>query len=167
MTHVLVAYASKHGSTEAIAAAIARELEAGGLRTTCAEAADVNHLEPFDAVILGSAVYGGRWRPEGRHFLRHHASALGRLPFWIFSSGPVGDPAKDNPKWQEPARTVAKAERLGVRGHVVFGGSVPADPHGFMRTMANNTPPEYQDRRDWDEIRAWAQGVAGALQVTA
>jgi menaquinone-dependent protoporphyrinogen oxidase len=50
---------------------------------------------------------------------------------------------------------------------VVFGGSVPADPHGFMRMMANNTPPEYQDRRDWDEIRAWAQGVADVLQVTA
>lgn len=168
MSHVLVAYASKHGSTEGIATAIAQALEVCGLRTTCADADDVKDLEPYDAVILGSAVYGRRWRPEARQFLRHHARELSTLPFWVFSSGPVGDPAKDNPKWLEPAGTIAKAEKLGVRDHVVFGGSVPADAQGMMmRSMANNTPAEFRDRRDWDAIHAWAYGVAEALKVPA
>jgi hypothetical protein len=26
--------------------------------------------------------------------------------------------------------------------------------------MVSNTPVEYRDRRDWDEIRAWAKQVA-------
>lgn len=167
MTTVLVAYASKHGSTEGIAAAIAQALEARGLRATCAKVTDVHSVEPFDAVILGSAVYAGRWRREARHFLRHHAGELAARPFWVFSSGPVGDPAKDNPKWEEPAGILARAQKLGLRGHVVFGGSMPADARGMARAIANSMPPELRDRRDWDAIRTWAEGVADALKVPA
>ena len=166
MTNVLVAYASKHGSTAEIAAAVAEALRAGGLRADCVEAADVASLDPYDAVILGSAVYMKRWRREARHFLRVHGSELAKRPFWVFSSGPVGDPAKDNPEWTEPARTIATAERLGARDHPVFGGSMPADAHGMMqRSMAQNTPPEYRDRRDWEAIRGWADGIAAELGV--
>jgi len=33
--------------------------------------------------------------------------------------------------------------------------------------MATSIPPEYRDRRDWDEIRAWAKRVAAGLGVVA
>jgi len=49
-----------------------------------------------DAVVLGSAVYMRRWRPEARRFLRRFRRELAHRPFWVFSSGPVGDPADDN-----------------------------------------------------------------------
>ncbi len=29
--------------------------------------------------------------------------------------------------------------------------------------MLQNTPEEYRDRRDWDEIRAWATTIASDL----
>ena len=168
MSHVLVVYASKHGSTAEIATMIASTLSDSGLRATCAEASSVPALDPYDAVILGSAVYARRWRGEARRFLRRHASELAQRPFWVFSSGPVGPPENDNPDWAEPARTIAKALELGARDHVVFGGAVPADPHGMMmRSMAKNTPEEFRDRRDWDAIRAWAVGIADALKVKA
>ena len=81
-------------------------------------------------------------------------------------TGPVGDPENDNADWAEPGRTIAKAVELGTRDHVVFGGSVPEHPDGMMmRSMAKNTPAEYRDRRDWDAIRAWADGIADALRV--
>ncbi len=167
MTTVLVAYASKHGSTAEIAGAVADALRASGLQADCANAGDVASLEPYDGVILGSAVYMKRWRREARHFIRVHGSELAKRPFWVFSSGPVGDPANDNAAWTEPARTIATAERLGARDHPVFGGSIPDEPHGMMRSMAQNTPPQYRDRRDWDEIRAWATGIAAELGVAA
>lgn len=168
MTHILVAYASKHGSTSEIATAIAERLEACGLQSTCVPADEARDLERYDAVVLGSAVYAGRWRAEARHFLRRFRHELAERPFWVFSSGPVGDPANDNPKWVEPAGVIAKAEALGVRGHVVFGGSVPADPHGMMlRSMAKNTPEAFRDRRDWDAIRDWADSVAETVRVRA
>ncbi|MFN8217662.1 MAG: flavodoxin domain-containing protein [Solirubrobacterales bacterium] len=163
----LVAYASKRGSTAEIASAVAEELRAAGLEVECRESGEVKELAGYDAVVLGSAVYAKRWRGDARHFLRHHGEALAALPFWVFSSGPVGDPAEEDEgsaEWVEPRRTIARVEELGARGHVVFGGRVPAEPHGMVeKAMAKNVPPEFRDRRDWDEIRAWARGVAAEL----
>src|SRR5215207_6285463 len=110
MTKILVAYASKHGSTAEIAGAVAEALSATGLHVDCREAAEIGSLHPYDAVVLGSAVYMKRWRREARRFLRRHAAELAERPFWIFSSGPVGDPANDDPGWVEPPRTIAAAE---------------------------------------------------------
>ncbi|GLI28266.1 flavodoxin [Agromyces rhizosphaerae] len=167
MAHVLVAYATKHHSTAEIAEAIADELRARG---HVAEATEAGHATAagFDAVVLGSAMYLGRWRREARHFLSHERARLEAMPFWVFSSGPIGEPKADAPpeedKWLEPRKVIEQAEELGVREHVVFGGRVPEDPGNFMeRSMLENTPEEFRDRRDWDEIRAWADRIADAL----
>jgi menaquinone-dependent protoporphyrinogen oxidase len=164
MTSVLVVYASKHGSTAGIATAVARALNARGLRAACMEASQVKSLEPYDAVVLGSAVYMRRWRPEARRFLHRFADALAARPFWVFSSGPVGDPAADNPGWNEPS-TIVHAVALGALDHAVFGGSLSTEAHGLARWMARDAPPEYRDRRDWEAIEAWAVGIASTLRV--
>lgn len=168
MTRVLVAYASKNGSTGEIAEVIAQELRVQGLEVDCREAGTVRDLESYSAVILGSAVYMKRWRRSARSFLRRHRDALAGVPWWMFSSGPVGAPTPDDAKaaqWLEPPKIVAEAERLGVREHVVFGGRVPAEPHNFMeRAMAKDTPAEFADRRDWDEIAGWAAAIARQLK---
>jgi menaquinone-dependent protoporphyrinogen oxidase len=163
---VLVAYASKRGSTAEIAEAVASTLAESGFEVDCEEAASVRALEPYDALVLGSAVYMKRWRGDARRFLRRHRRALADLPFWVFSSGPVGDPAEDSPEWTEPPKIVAAAERLGVRGHVVFGGRLPAEPKGKIESaMVIGVPPEFRDRRDWDEIRAWTKTIARELSA--
>jgi menaquinone-dependent protoporphyrinogen oxidase len=167
MSKILVAHASKRGATAEIAQAVAATLGDAGLQADCVAAGDVHDLDPYDAVVLGSAVYMRRWRGDAKHFLHRHRRALRERPFWVFSSGPVGDPAQDAAAWLEPARTMARVEDLGAREHVVFGGRVPAEPRGpIERSMAQNTPPEYRDRRDWDAIRAWAQGIAAELQAS-
>ncbi|WP_195760760.1 flavodoxin domain-containing protein [Agromyces kandeliae] len=167
MARVLVAYATKHQSTAEIAEAIAGELRARGHAAEAAEAGGAT-ADGFDAVVLGSATYAGRWRREARHFLSHERERLATMPFWVFSSGPIGEPKPDAPpdddKWLEPRKVIEQAEALGVREHVVFGGRVPQDPGNFVeRAMLQNTPEDYQDLRDWDEIRAWAGRIAEAL----
>ena len=157
MTRVLVTFGSKHGATAEIAGAVAETLRGCGLDVECVEAGNVDSLDGYDAVILGSAVYMRRWRREARGFVRHFAGELAQRPFWVFSSGPVGDPAKDNAAWLEPGRTIRELERLGVREHVVFGG----------RSTSSGIPEQFRDRRDWNEIRAWARTIADALPVTA
>jgi menaquinone-dependent protoporphyrinogen oxidase len=161
---VLVTYASKRGSTAEIAETIAATLRREGLGVCLERAEDVQSLDRYDAVVLGSAVYMKRWRGDARHFLKKHRKALKQMPFWVFSSGPVGDPSKDNPEWMEPPNIAEKVDELGGREHVVFGGCVPVEPQGFMEeAMVERTPKEFRDRRDWTDIREWAHGVAGAL----
>jgi menaquinone-dependent protoporphyrinogen oxidase len=163
---VLVAYSSKRGSTAEIAETIAATLRREGLGVCLERAEQVESLEPYDAVVLGSAVYMKRWRGDARQFLKKHRKALKQMPFWVFSSGPVGDPAKDDPEWIEPPKLVEKVEELGGRDHAVFGGCLPAEPKGFMeRAMVEGAPKEYRDRRDWGEIRAWAKEIAANLTL--
>ena len=167
MARVLVAYATKHHSTAEIAEAVARQLRTRGHDAEAVEAG-VATAEGYDAVVLGSATYMGRWRREARHFLSHERDRLARIPFWVFSSGPVGEPKDGTPaeddRWLEPHKVIEQAEAAGVREHVVFGGRLPEDPSGFIeQAMVRDTPEEFQDRRDWDEIRAWADRIADQL----
>ena len=128
---MLVCYASKRGSTAEIATAVADTLRERGLSVDCGDAAEVASIAPYDAVVLGSAVYMKRWRRDARRFLRKHGDTLARRPLWVFSSGPVGDPKPElDASWTEPRKTIKEAERLGAREHVVFGGRVPSEPRG-------------------------------------
>jgi menaquinone-dependent protoporphyrinogen oxidase len=86
------------------------------------------------------------------------------MPFWVFSSGYVGD-AERSPDWEEPPGVMKTAEELGVREHVVFGGRVPQDGGLMAKAMAKNTPPESADRRDWEQIGAWAAAIAAQLRA--
>jgi menaquinone-dependent protoporphyrinogen oxidase len=165
MSRVLVAYGTKHGATEEIAQAIAEELESGGSTVDCVRAEDASGIESYDAVVIGSAVYMGRWRAPARRLLKRESKALSTRPLWLFSSGPVGQP---DPSFAAPPGIERRAERLGARGHVVFGGRMPVEPANFMeRSMVDKCAPELRDLRDWDVIRDWAGNIAAELGVLA
>ncbi len=162
---VLVAYGTKHGATAEIARAIADALGAAGLRVDLERAGKVRSLDPYRAVVLGSAVYAGRWRRDAMRLLRR--SQLADREVWVFSSGMVGedqgDPAKRE-RWTKPPKVQALADRIGAHEHVVFGGMVAEDA-GFMRKkMARDMPAELRDRRDWAAIEAWARSIAAELR---
>lgn len=162
MSRVLVAFGTKHGATGEIAGSVADQLREVGHAVDCRPAGEVDDVGPYDAVIIGSAVYMKRWRWDAKRLLKRNAKALRERPFWVFSSGPCGE--KPDPAWAEPPRIVREAERLGVRGHRVFGGRLPLEPGNFMeRSMVESCPPDKRDLRDWEEIRAWAGQVADEL----
>ena len=163
MSHVLVAYGTKHGATEEIARAIAEELERWGNTVDCLRAEDVSDVDSYDAAVVGSAVYMGRWRAPARRLLKRESKGLSTRPLWLFSSGPVGQP---EPSFAAPPGIERRAERLRARGHVVFGGRMPVEPANFMeRSMAGKCAPELRDLRDWDVIRDWASTIAAELGI--
>src|SRR5262245_47095612 len=126
MTRILVAHGSKRGGTAEIAEWIGAELcETPGIIVDVRPAADVHDLTGYAAVVIGVAVYVGRWVREARRFARRHRADLVHLPVWAFSSGPLDDSAHkgDVP----PTRSTAKiVERVGAREHVTFGGRLTA-----------------------------------------
>ncbi len=162
---LLVAYSTKHGSTAEIAAAIAKVLRTCGLGVDVQRARRVRGLEPYRAVVLGSAVYAGRWRNEALRLLGR--AELRERDVWLFSSGPVGEDKGDPQqieRWTRPQRVQRIAADIGAHDHVVFGGCI-ADDAGFVRKkMARGLAPELRDRRDWEEIDAWALSIAAALK---
>ena len=164
-TNVLVAHASKHGSTAEIAAEIAERLRERGIDGVRElPVSDVTEIEGYDAVVLGSAVYRGSWMKEAVGFARRHANARYDVPVWLFSSGPFGDVEREalTPKHTQELETL-----LRPRAHAIFGGVADRATFGFVerRVLKLVKAPE-GDFRNWDEIRAFADGIADALQPT-
>jgi menaquinone-dependent protoporphyrinogen oxidase len=161
---VLVAVASRHGATREIADAVARTLRDEGLEVELADAADVTDVSRFDGVVLGSAVYVGRWLEPARELVDAYAEALASRPTWLFSSGPIGDPPK--PEADDAVQITEIAERVGARGHRLFAGKLDKSTLGFGEravVLAFRAPEG--DFRDWDEIAAWARDVAAELRA--
>jgi menaquinone-dependent protoporphyrinogen oxidase len=88
---VLVAYASKYGSTAEIAERIGQVLTKAGLSVDVLPADRVRQLDLYRAVVLGSAVYMEKWRKEAAKLLKEREQELSGLLVWLFSSGPTGD----------------------------------------------------------------------------
>ncbi len=161
---VLVAYGTKHGATGEIAEAIGRALSAAGFDVDVQQARRVRSLGSYRAVVLGSAVYAGRWRRAALRLLSRRE--LRERDVWLFSSGPVGEDKGDPEKLERltrPRRVQETAEAIGVREHVVFGGMVAEDAGFIRKKIARNTAPELRDRRDWHEIDAWAHTISATL----
>ena len=89
---VLVTAATKYGATTEIAAAIAEVLGDHGLEATVFPPDQVEGVDGYDAVVVGSAVYAGHWLKPARELVDRLDSELAKRPVWLFSSGPVGDP---------------------------------------------------------------------------
>jgi menaquinone-dependent protoporphyrinogen oxidase len=60
----------------------------------------------FDAVVLGSAVYAGRWLDPARQYAALYADVLRARPVWLFSSGPIGNPPFNRTSRTTPPRSL-------------------------------------------------------------
>jgi menaquinone-dependent protoporphyrinogen oxidase len=164
---VLVVFGSRHGATAEIAEGLARSLvasPAGRSAGLVAVARAAEHLpDPaaYDAVLVGSAVYAGRWVEPVRHYVAVYAGALRARPVWLFSSGPIGEPPfpPDDPYDAAPMAAV-----IGARAHRVFPGRLDKSRLSVgERAMVTAMRAPLGDFRDWAEIAAWAAQVAEAL----
>jgi menaquinone-dependent protoporphyrinogen oxidase len=81
---ILVAYASRAGSTAGVAEAIGQTLTESGAQVEVRPMQDIKDLAPYRAVVAGSAIQGGRWLPEAMQFMQTHRAALAQKPFAAF-----------------------------------------------------------------------------------
>jgi menaquinone-dependent protoporphyrinogen oxidase len=161
--NVLVASQTRHGATREIADLIGATLRERHIAADIRDLADVRDLAPYDAVVLGSAVYMGSWMKPAKAFVDRHAGELRTRPTWLFSSGPTGEAGVDG---AEPVNVDDLLAAARPRGHRVFAGRLERNRLGmFERAVANVVHAPEGDFRDWEEIEDWAVSIADDLEA--
>jgi menaquinone-dependent protoporphyrinogen oxidase len=158
---VLVSAATRHGSAGEVAAEIARVLAAEGLDVDVAAPETVTDVTRYDAVVIGSAVYYGRWLPTALDLIRRSQPALPALPVWLFSVGPIG---ARPPASGEMAFVDELVGRTKARGHRTFPGRLDRARLGRIeRLIVTVMKAPSGDFRDWPAVRGWAHAIAADL----
>ncbi len=167
---VLVAYATRYGSTQEVAEAVAATLREGGLEVDLRPMQEVASLEGYRAVVLGAALYIGKWHQDAHRFLQRHQEALTRRPVAVFALGPIGTDEEE----MQGARAQLDAEFakypwLRPVALEMFVGRYDPARLGLLHKLLTILPASplhglpASDNRDWDAIRAWAAGLGPAL----
>ena len=171
---ILVAYATANGSTQGIAERIGERLAVAGWEVDVRAVEEVDAIDGYSGVILGSAVHDASWLPTATSFVRRHRAGLVRRPVWLFSVSAVGDSSSFvSPRVAHTLRQLASEPkgvpliRRAVRaeGHRNFSGAVERPQWGLKgRLFLKATGGRYGDHRDWADIEDWADGIASALR---
>ena len=163
---VLLAYATRYGSTQEVAEAVAATLRERGLEVDLQPMREASNLERYQAIVLGTAIYMFRLHKDARRFLSRHREALMHRPVAIFALGPFNDEEKE---WRgvraQLDKELARYPWLTPVAQEVFGGKFdPAKlrfPYDLVPAL-KRLP--VSDIRDWKAIRAWASNLAEKLQ---
>ncbi len=158
---VLVSVASRHGATTEIGWRIAAGLGQAGLTVVTVAPEAVVSVDGYDAIVLGSGIYAGRWLEPAKAFVERNGEVLKTKRVWLFSSGPIGDPPKPV---EEPADAAAMTAATGAIEHRIFAGRLDRESLGFGEKMVMSAlrAPE-GDFRPWAEVEAWAASIANVL----
>ncbi len=154
---VLVTVASRHRSTLQIGEFISATLRDAGLLTTFRPPDEVVDVSPYEAVIIGSAVYAGQWLPPAVDLIERYADGLRDRPVWLFSSGPIGDPPSPA---GDPAGAAALVDLIAARDHRVLPGHLERARLGIAEKLIVTVvrAPD-GDYRDWTATTEWVRGI--------
>ena len=165
MAHILIAYASKKGSTAEIAQAVGKEIKAAGHLVDVTEIKSVSSVEGYNAVIIGAPFYMGTITEMGK-FSGRYRNALAKLPVAAFAVGvaPLGkDPAGKDNAMKKLKETLEPRAPFAM---TIFTGKIdPAQLSWFQKWITNKVKSPVGDFRDWTAIAAWARELPTKLGV--
>ena len=163
---ILVAYASRKGSTAGIAQAIGKELTIEGYTVDVSEMKLITSLAGYNAVVIGAPVYTGKVTGDVAAFVSTNKDELSRVPVAGFVTGiaPVYPKTGDVKGFTDQLVTALSPVRpVAV---TMFAGTLDAGKMNLVErslTMLMKVPRG--DFRDWDAIAAWAKTLAGKMGV--
>ena len=167
---ILVAFATRYGSTREVAEAVAATLGEKGFQATLRPARKAGDWNGYDALVVGAPLYLGSWHKEALRLLADRQEAARARPVAVFALGPLHDEAGEREAARVQLRKALDGLRLEPVAVEVFCGKydparlrlgdrllagLPASPlHGLPAS----------DARDWTAIRSWARELAGRLR---
>lgn len=168
-TQVLVAYCTRSGSTAEVAEAIGQKVREAGLAVEVKAIAEVDAIAPGTQVVLGTAIYIGRFPKEFHQFLTRFEPELAKVRPWVFVLGPTEKERKQFAAAEEQARKeLSRHVSLHPADMRVLGGKFDpahlklAFPMSLIMKVPGNPLRRLPatDIRDWEWIHRWAQAIA-------
>jgi menaquinone-dependent protoporphyrinogen oxidase len=163
---ILVAYASRKGSTAGIAQAIGKELTIEGYTVDVSEMKSVTSLAGYNAVVIGAPVYTGKVTGDVAAFVSTNKDELSRVPVAGFVTGiaPVFPKTGDVKGFTDQLVTALSPVRpVAV---TMFAGTLDAGKMNLVeRSLTTLMKVPTGDFRDWDAIAAWAKTLAGKMGI--
>lgn len=170
---VLIAYSSYCGSTGGVAEALGQALCDRGVQVEVRLVKNVNGLSSYDAVVLGSSVRSASWLPEAIDFVEKNQVHLTRIPVAYFLTCLALVQNSEGSRrlarsYFDPVLKAAPAVQPVDQGG--FAGVLDYSKMNFMvrmimqSKMKDKGVPE-GDYRDWNAIRAWAEGLVAPLRI--
>lgn len=159
-TRVLIAYATRAGSTGDVAQVIGEVLGRRGFHVDVRTIKSRPCVTDYQAVLVGSAVRTGAWLPEAVDFVAEHQLALKQLPVALFTvhmHNRGGDPQSVANR-----RNYLSTVRPLVHpiAEVFFSGAIkPATLSLLDRLMVRAVKAPTGDFRELDKVREWAETV--------
>ena len=167
---ILVAFATRYGSTREAAEAVAAVLREEGLASDVQLARKVTTFNGYRAVVLGAPLYFGSWHKEALALLARNQQALQGLLVAVFALGPLDNDPQGREEGRAQLRKALAGLRLEPVRSEVFGGKYDPAKLRFTDRLIAGLPASplhgapASDARDWDAIRSWARDLAGRLR---
>ena len=168
---VLVAYATRAGSTQGVAEAVAAVLGENGFKADLRQAREVRSLDGYAGVILGAPLYMFHWHGDALGFLNRLQSSLVRMPVAIFALGPFHDDEKEKQGAREMLdKELARYPWFKPVDLQIFAGAYDPSKLGFPYSLLMAFPGNPMkkmapsDARNWPEIQGWAAAIASQWQ---
>jgi menaquinone-dependent protoporphyrinogen oxidase len=158
---ILVAYASKCGSTAEVADAIGKTLQQRGFSVDVRLTKNVTDVSAYQGVIVGSAIRMGSWLSDAKKFVQTHQQALKNIPTAYFSvcmalQEDTPDKRKTALAYADPIRALVEPVVVGA-----FAGKMAYTKLSFIDrliiTKMVKTPEG--DFRNWETIQRWTEGI--------
>ena len=162
---VLVGYATRSGSTQEVAEAVAATLRESRLEVDLQPMRNVRTLNGYRMLVLGAPLYMFRWHKDALAFLSRYKEATKKLSVAVFALGPFHDEEKE---WQSVRaqfdKELARFPWFAPVTRKVFGGKFdPTKLHFPMNLIPALKKMPASDIRNWDAIRVWASDLAAKL----
>lgn len=168
--HVLVGYASRHGSTQGVAERIGARLRETGFQVDVVALSGTEDALGYDAIVFGSAVYSQRWLPPAVEFARHNDVVLRARPVWTFSVGRLRDQGGllRRVEWPDAKEAAGLEQQSHPRSHRFFSGAIERSGLSrFQWWVFRAVGGHPGDFRNWPAVDAWADRIARELSSPA
>ena len=160
---VLVAYATRTGSTVEVAGTIGESIGMNGYTVDVKPVEEAHQVNDYQAVLIGSAVQHGKWLTEAVDFVKANQGALNQVPVALFCVHIQNLGNDDTSRGNRRAYLNEVRPLLQPAAEGFFAGKFDRRGAALLLPgfLSRLVPP--LDFRSWKKMRAWAESVQPLL----